>query len=117
MIGFRLADGVTPNFHQGLVAYHDRTVAVVCTRDAAILAVAEPRAVDVADGAGASGPLAFVDAQDLVTALAENSEFRVLTPSELNGPFDTAAWPDLSPGDIKYWRPGSLGAALFNYWD
>ena len=24
VIEFRLADGVTPNFHQGLIAYHDR---------------------------------------------------------------------------------------------
>jgi hypothetical protein len=67
--------------------------------------------------ATAPGPLTFVHAPDLMTALAEAPEFHVLTPSELNGPFDSAAWPDIQPGDIKYWRPGSLGEALFNYWD
>jgi hypothetical protein len=117
VIDFRLANGVTPNFHQGLIAYPDRTVAVACMRDAAVLAIAVPRAIDIADGARESGPLTFVDAPDLVTALAEVPGFCVLTPTELNGPFDTAAWPDLPPGDIKRWRPGSLGEALFNYWD
>ena len=65
VIEFRLADGVTPNFHQGLIAYDDRTVAVACTRDAAILAVVEPRAIDFADGARASGPLTYVDARNV----------------------------------------------------
>ena len=40
MIEFRLADDVTPNFHQGLIAYRERTVAVACTRDSAVLALA-----------------------------------------------------------------------------
>lgn len=40
VIEFRLADDVTPNFHQGLIAYRERTVAVACTRDSAVLALA-----------------------------------------------------------------------------
>lgn len=117
VVEFRLADDVTPNFHQGLIAYRDQTVAVVCARDSATLAVAEPRSIDFVEDAGDSGPLTFVDAPALVAVLAEQPGFRVLTPSELNGPLDAAAWPDLLPGDIRYWRPGTLGEALFNYWD
>jgi hypothetical protein len=58
-----------------------------------------------------------IDAPDLVAALAETSGLRVLTPAELNGPLDAAAWPHLLPSDIKHWRPESLGEALFDYWD
>lgn len=117
MVGFRIADGVTPNFHQGLIVHHDRTVAVACTRDSAILAVAEPRITDFAAGFVESSPLMFVTAPALMAALAKMSGFRVLTPAELNGPFDAAAWPEVLASDIKYWQPESLGEALFNYWD
>ncbi|MET9227169.1 hypothetical protein [Lentzea sp. NPDC003310] len=112
VLEFRLADSVTPNFHQALIACGGRTVAVVCTRDSAVLAVAEPR--DAAE----SGPLTFVEAPELVAVLSELLPgVRALTRSELTGPFDAAAWPHLSPADITYWRPGTPGEALFNYWD
>jgi hypothetical protein len=118
VIGFRLAGEVTPNFHQGLIAYRERTVAVTCTRDSAVLALAEPRTIDFVDGVGESGPLTFIDAPELVAALAALlPEYQVLTHSELNGPFDAAAWTHISSNDITYWRPGTLGEALFNYWD
>jgi hypothetical protein len=118
VIEFRLADGVAPNFHQGVIAYRDHTVAVVCARDSAVLALAEPRIIDFVDGVAESGPLTFVDAPELAAVLAPLLPgFQVLTPPELDGPFDAAAWPHLSSNDIKYWRPGTLGEALFNYWD
>lgn len=116
MLEFRLATEVTPNFDQGLIAYRERTVAVVRAHDSAVLAVAEPRIVG--DGAVDCGPLIFVDAPELVAALAVSQPvFQVLTPADLDGPFDAAVWPHVSPYDIKYWRPGTLGEALFNYWD
>lgn len=117
VIEFRLADGVTPNFHQGVIAYRDHHVAVVLLRDMAVLAVAEPRVVDFADGARESGPLIFVDSHGLVEVLAEQPGFEVLTPADLNGPFDAATLLDLDLADIKYWKPATLGEALFNYWD
>ncbi|GAB3451325.1 hypothetical protein GCM10027570_27740 [Streptomonospora sediminis] len=117
VVEFRLAGDVTPNFHQGIVAYREHKVAVACTRDSAILAVAEPRTIEFVDGARESGPLTFVHAPALTAVLAELPGFQVLASSELNGPFDFAAWPDVAPDDIKYWRPGNLGEALFNHWD
>ncbi len=118
VIEFRLANDVTPNFHQGLIAYRDHTVAVACTRDSAVVALAEPRTTAFVDGARESGPLTFVDAPELVAALAALlPESRVLSPSELYGVFDAVAWPHVSSKDITYWRPGTLGEALFNYWD
>jgi hypothetical protein len=114
---FRYSDGmVIPNFDQGVISYGDRTIAVVCMRHSGVplLAVAEPR---VFAGAGEWGPLTFVEAPEVIGVLAEFPGFRVLTPIELDGPLDPSAWPHLSPHDLRYWRPETLGEALFNYWD
>ncbi|GLY34088.1 hypothetical protein Amsp01_001120 [Amycolatopsis sp. NBRC 101858] len=56
VVEFRIADGVTPNFHQGVVDYGDRRLSIVCTRD---------RTTPV------------------VAVLAEHPAFRVLTPADL----------------------------------
>ncbi|MFF0453804.1 hypothetical protein [Nocardia africana] len=117
VIEFRLPDGVTPNFYQGVIAYRDRQVAVVVLRDSAALAIAEPRTIDPREGAADSGPLTFHDFPELADALAELSGFEILTSSQLNSPFDPADWPDIDPGDVRYWKPQTLGEALFNFWD
>jgi hypothetical protein len=119
VVEFRIADGVTPNFHQGIVAYRDDEVAVVCTRDTAILALAEPREIHFTEELRSldSGPLTWVDAPVLAAALAELPGFQVLGRSELEGRFRSAEWPDIHPSDIASWRPGNLGEALFNFWD
>jgi hypothetical protein len=41
----------------------------------------------------------------------------VLTAAELARPFTAAEWPVVSAYDVRYWKPESLGEALFNYWD
>ncbi|MFF3573753.1 hypothetical protein ACFYXQ_38955 [Nocardia jiangxiensis] len=117
VVEFRVAAGVAPNFHQGIIAYRDRRVAVVCNRDSEVLAVAEPRVIEFVDEARDSGPLVFVDAPDLVSVLGQWPRFRVLSAAELNGRFDPAAWPGIDPTDLEYWKPVTLGEALFNYWD
>ncbi|MBF6467509.1 hypothetical protein IU427_20305 [Nocardia beijingensis] len=117
VIEFRLPDGVTPNFYQAVIAYGDRHVAVVLLRDSAVLAIAEPRAIDPRESASDSGPLTFHDAPELADALAEQSGLEILTSSQLNGPFDSADWPEIDPDDVRYWKPQTLGEALFNFWD
>ena len=62
---------VTPNFHQGIIAYPEPAIAVVCVRDTTILALAEPRVIEFAP-TRESGPLTFVDAPGLAAELAEN---------------------------------------------
>jgi len=118
VVEFRFAEGVTPNFHQALIACRDRTVAVARATDAAVLALAEPRALGPAHGVAGSSPLSFLDVPALTATLAGLLPgCRVLTPAELDGPFDAEAWPHVSSRDIAYWRPATLGEALFNYWD
>ncbi|MEU8635950.1 hypothetical protein AB0C38_27625 [Amycolatopsis sp. NPDC048633] len=117
VVEFRIADGVTPNFHQGVIDYGDRRLSITCTRDRTepVVAVAEPRAID--ESAVACGPLTFVDAHELVAVLAEHPAFRVLTVADLAGPFDAGTWPGYHPADLKYFAPADLGEVLFNYWD
>ncbi|HYN96253.1 MAG TPA: hypothetical protein VES42_20610 [Pilimelia sp.] len=115
--GFRLSEGATPNFHQGLVTHRGRTVAVVWVRSSSWLAVAEPRDIEFVGGGRESGPLRFRDDPELVTALAAATDFRVLTLAEVDRPFDPAAWPCLSPDDVTHRNPATVGEALFHYGD
>ncbi|WP_410616589.1 hypothetical protein [Amycolatopsis sp. lyj-109] len=117
VVEFRVADEVTPNFHQGVLDHRGRRLSIVCTRDRTepVVAIARPRAID--GTAVEMGALTFVEAPELVAALAEFPAFRVLTPAELAGPFDARTWPGYHPADLKYWAPADLGEVLFNYWD
>ncbi|MGW4214835.1 hypothetical protein ACWEIJ_43110 [Lentzea sp. NPDC004789] len=120
MAEFRLARYDTPNFHQGVLTYRDRTVAVVGTRYYGRMTLAEPRVIDFAHGSVSTMPLTFLDEPDLVavlTDLAAQTKYRIYSKAELDGPFDAAAWPEMSANDLRYWRPQTLGAALFNWWD
>lgn len=120
VVEFRISDEVAPNFHQGVVAYGERFLAVVCLRDAALLAIAVPRSLDFTPGRD-SGPLTFIDMPDLATTLTdigtEVGGFKLITAAELDGPINQAQWPGISSYELRLWKPGSLGEALFNYWD
>lgn len=115
LVEFPAGDGVTPSFHQGVIAYRDRTVAVVGDRVLPLFAVAEPR---VRHGTNMpAGPLTFLDVPDLTAALAAIPGLRVLTKADLAAGFTPADWPHVTAADVRYWRPATVGEALFNYWD
>lgn len=113
---FRISDEPTPSFHQAIIAYRGRDVAVACVRDTPLLALAVPRVIEFTP-AREAGPLTFVDLPELATALAAAPGFRLLTTTELNGPIDIAEWPRISRHDMRAWQPRTLGESLFNYWD
>jgi hypothetical protein len=100
--------GVTPNFHAAYVEYGDQrpTVAVLYSHagDVALTTDHEQQ------------PLEFADDAALTSVLAE-LDLRVRTPSELRRPFEAARWPLLDVRDVRYWRPRTVGEALFNWWD
>ncbi|WP_211240953.1 hypothetical protein [Hamadaea tsunoensis] len=116
MTEFRIADGPSPSFHQGIIGYEGRAVAVVWVRDTALLAIAAPRDLAFAP-ARVAGPLTFLEVPGLAAALTEAEGFRLLTLTELAGPVDTAEWSSIRQEDMQYWCPDSLGEARFNYWD
>jgi hypothetical protein len=113
---FRIVDEPTPNFHQAIVTYSSRNVAVVCVRDAPLLALAVPRVIGFTPGREAD-PLTFVDVPDLAAALEAEPGFHLLTTTELGGPIDAVKWPRICQSDMRYWQPRTLGEGLFNYWD
>lgn len=59
--------------------------------------------------------LKFVDFPKLSAALRDNFHINAMLSVELNGPFE--AHPGASERDVKYWKPQSLGALVFNWWD
>ena len=60
-------------------------------------------------------PLAFTDCPALAEAMTRLFGVTPLTHAELNAPFTKR--PGLSDSDIQYWKPRTLGEALFNWWD
>ena len=113
---FRISDEPPPNFHQAIIAYPARNVAVVCVRDTPLLALAVPRVIAFTPTREA-GPLTFVDLPVLTAALEAAPGFRLLTVTELDAPIDIAKWPRISRHDMSHWNPQTLGEGLFNYWD
>jgi hypothetical protein len=60
-------------------------------------------------------PLTFTDCPALAEAMTRLFGITPLTRAELNAPFTKL--PGLSDSDIRYWKPRTLGDALFNWWD
>lgn len=59
--------------------------------------------------------LEFVDVPTAAGVLQKMLGKHPLPAANLAAPFE--GWPDLSEADIKYWKPSTLGEALFNWWD
>lgn len=61
--------------------------------------------------------LVFADHSRLARALC-HQRINLLSKAVLDGPLqNAAAYPHLSAADLKYWKPKTLGEALFNWWD
>lgn len=59
--------------------------------------------------------LAFKDVPAIAEVLERDFGIRVQSKARLQGPFVKAEW--MSDADIRYWKPKTLGEALFNWWD
>ena len=98
---------ITPNFIAAQINLGNRSCHVLCSHDGewAFSEAIEP----------ALAPLRFTDCPALAHEM--ESLFGV-TPhprDALQAPF--TSWPGLSDHDIRYWKPRTLGDALFNWWD
>lgn len=100
LVEFRLARCVTPSFHQSVIAYRDKTVAVVCDRNEPLVAIAAPRVVESV-GALDANPLTFLDVPELISALATIPGLRVLTKADLDTTFQQTDWPHILARDIN----------------
>ncbi|MBB5854212.1 hypothetical protein ACFQ05_12955 [Amycolatopsis umgeniensis] len=112
------------NFDQGHLIHGERTVAVLWTRawydHKSKWDVPGKRwdGLAIAEAPVAYGSIAFADLPELLAVLGELLPgVQPLTFAQLQGELDLAEWPWIQPGDMKYWKPESLGQALFNHWD
>ncbi len=99
--------GVTPNFSAARVEIGPAHCCILCSHanDWAFAEAIEPALV----------PLRFIDCPALADAMQSLFGLTPFTQAALQAPFN--AWPGLSEHDLRYWKPRTLGDALFNWWD
>ncbi|RCU42870.1 hypothetical protein DU002_19190 [Corallincola holothuriorum] len=97
----------TPNFFAALMEQRGKEFAVLASinSDWAVVSEFEPSVCE----------LDFIDSADVARELKYCHGIDVISSKVLNGPFVTRSY--LSHNDVKYWKPQSLGEALFNWWD
>ncbi|MDD2721815.1 MAG: hypothetical protein PHH47_10970 [Gallionella sp.] len=62
--------------------------------------------------------LQFVDCAEIAVKLKEFYGINVMSKAELEAEFQLLPdLPYMSESDLKYWKPKTMGAALFNWWD
>lgn len=99
------------SFHQCVITDRTHEVTILCDRSLPLLALARTPA---------SFPLTFVDDPALFGALGDVPGFEVFSRERLATPFsqvDVSAFKQVTAADVRYWRPETLGDALFNHWD
>ena len=111
LAGGRVADiiepQVTPNFLASRIEIGPAPCYVLCSHADhwAFAEAIEP----------ALAPLRFIDCPATPDALQSLFGLTPFSRAVLQAPFN--AHPGLSESDLRYWKPRTLGDALFNWWD
>lgn len=107
------SDGVTSSFHTALITAAGVRSAVLCHEVLPVVAfTASP------PQAGAP-PVDFVSPPAWAAAF-ERVGFRLLDVGELSTPLGSADIGELAEAEleqVRYWRPGTVGELMFNWWD
>ncbi|GAA2842057.1 hypothetical protein [Crossiella cryophila] len=109
---FLLPDG-TPNYITTRLRERERRFDLLCHDSLFLLAFAE---VSPTPGA----PPVFRDEPRWAELLQARSEFGVYTREELDTPLSEVDINELNSfehGQIRHWRPGTVGELTFNHWD
>ena len=98
---------VTPNFYAVRIATRDAVFFVLCNHQEqwAYSRTFEPMRCT----------LDFVDQPAFSKTLYDLFGLRPLTTAELMADF--CLQPELSVADVRYWKPQTVGDALFHWWD
>lgn len=111
MAGGRIVEiiepGVTPNFLAARIEIGPTSCYVLCSQanNWAFVEAIQP----------ALAPLRFTDCPAFADALQCLFGLSPFTRVALLAPFEK--WPSLAECDLRYWKPNTLGDALFNWWD
>lgn len=103
---------VTPNFHQAVLQWRQRDVAILCNSTLPLLAFAEPPV--------ACGELIFCDHPELCSALASLGGYETFPAAELErsvSPTDLSHLDAVEREHASYWMPQRIGDLVFNWWD
>lgn len=112
VVEFRVPD-VTPTFYLAHITEREAVTAVLCHRAEPYLAFTRPLEADAMS-------IEFLDNPSLAAAFGDNARFTPLDAGTLDRPLTEADFAGLDPGCLKqlrYWRPKSLGEAMFNWFD
>ena len=106
-VGAIIEPGVTPNFIAAQIDVGARQCWILRSHagDWAFVEAIEP----------ALSPLRFTEFPPVADAMARLSGVVPLTRAELVMAF--SGRPGVSDADVRYWKPQTVGDALFNWWD
>lgn len=111
VISMRVADGVTPNFHQADMREGARQISVICSRCFPIVACVESpvtksgiRPIDVPNVVESMHAFGF--------EVAESKELERDVTTE-----DIELLSDEERKELKYWKSKRIGDLVFNWWD
>lgn len=101
------APDITPNFYAVRITDRDTEFFVLCNHadQWAYSRTFEPMRCT----------LSFIDQPAFSVALQNLFDITPLTTAELMADF--CLQPDLSMADVQYWKPRTMGDALFHWWD
>lgn len=111
VISTKIADGVTPNFHQADMQVGARKISVICSRCFPIVACVESPVT-------MSG-IRPIDAPDVVETMLAFG-FEVADSTELERavtPEDLEVLSEEERKQLKYWKSQRIGDLVFNWWD
>ncbi len=103
--------GVTPNFHRALLELEGARVVVACNAMHPVVGFARP--------SPEGEPLEFLDHAALAAAF-DAAGFEVASAADLARPLtesDLAVLADAERSEIAYWKPGTVGEVIFNWFD
>lgn len=98
---------ITPNFHVAEILYKGKNLFLISSihNDWAISSFFNKTLCK----------LDFFDCQEISDILEKDYEIKLRSKEELNSHFIPA--PYISQSDVTYWKPKTMGEALFNWWD
>ncbi|WP_153537909.1 hypothetical protein [Streptomyces sp. RB17] len=105
--------GVTPNFHTALIAIPDSKTTVLSHEVLPVVAFAASPPQPGGPLTNFISPPAWADAFEL-------GGFRLLDVEELSMPLaaaDTSELAEAELGQVRYWRPSTVGELMFNWWE
>lgn len=112
-VGHVTPAGVTPSFHTVLITAPGIRSTVLCHEVLSVVAF-------VAGPPRAGAPLTDFTSPPAWADTFELSGFRLLDVDELSTPLAAADTSELAEAEleqVRYWRPGTVGELMFNWWD